>query len=362
MPAQPQEIDPQKAALLAAIAQQGSQGQQAFQAEAARRQQAQKAAVQAISDQSKMTGTAGDAPKAFTQGLQAKSNALDSVYDQDAAMSQRSFDNSIAQTSASNAAYMDQAKAAIPIVNAQTAGTVAQIRAEQEAAAAERRFQEEQRAFDAEQQRLDAIEAGLERADAADARAWEKQQRDGTADEEVQATKQDGLVLRAGAYDPIFGSAFQSIVDNYNPNGGYKEAVLIADRAIAEAKAAAEEVKPGSSKSFDEGKKRKLLRDLYAFYNVDTGKTAPSDTQAFGDLMRTEGLDPKRVPGYMSESDKANAAKEKAAKTLEQRALGEFRRYIAAGKKNKRKSTPKRAGKRDRNGRLPGHPAYEAGT
>lgn len=82
MPAQPQEIDPQKAALLAAIAQQGSQGQVAFQAEANRRQQAQKAAVDAVSAQSKMSGSAGAAPQAFTQELQAKNAALGSVYDQ----------------------------------------------------------------------------------------------------------------------------------------------------------------------------------------------------------------------------------------------------------------------------------------
>ena len=305
MPAQPQEIDPQKAALLAAIAQQGSQGQVAFQAEAARRQQAQQAAVSAIADQSKMSGSAGNAPKAFTQGLQAQSNALGSVYDQDAMMSQRSFNNSIAQTAASNAAYMDQAKAAVPIVNAQTAGTVAQIRAEQEAAAAERAFQEKQRADDAEQARLDAIEAGKDRAAAEEQRQYDREQRDGTADEEVQAEKQDKVVLNARAYDPIFGNIFNSIVSDFNPNGGYKEAVIIADRAIQQEKMLAEREKAGSSASFDEGKKRKLLRDLYSYYNVDTGKTAPKDTQAFGELMRSEGLDPKRIPGYMPESGKA---------------------------------------------------------
>jgi len=298
MPAQPQEIDPQKAALLAAIAQQGSQGQVAFQAEAARRQQAQQAAVQAISNQSKMTGTAGDAPKEFTQGLQAKSNALGSVYAQDAAMSQQSFNNSIAQTSASNAAYMDQAKAAIPIANAQTAGVVAQIRAEQEAAAAERAFQEKQRAADAEQARLDAIEAAKDRAFAEEQRQWEREDRDNGTDDSALAEKQDKVVLKAKAYDPIFGNIFNSIVNDLNPNGGYKEAAIIADRAIQQEKMIAENEKPGSSKSFDDGKKRKLLRDLYAFYNVDTGKTAPKDPQAFGELMRTEGLDPRRIPGY----------------------------------------------------------------
>jgi hypothetical protein len=363
MPAQPQEIDQQKAALLAAIAQQGSQGQVAFQAEAARRQQAQQAAVQAISNQSKMTGTAGDAPKEFTQGLQAKSNALGSVYAQDAAMSQQSFNNSIAQTSASNAAYMDQAKAAVPIVNAQTAGTVAQIRAEQEAAAAERAFQEKQRAFDAEQARIDAIEAAKDRAFAEEQRQWEREDRNGVTNDQQTADDQAGTVVRARAKDPLVGMTLDNLVKD-SPD--FRTAVLGIDSYASDVISNAADPE-AARKMWTGDKKEALIRSLYDFYDQGDGKSAPKDTQGLGDYMRTQNLDPdNRLPGYISKREKEDIAKVKAASTLEQRALGEFRKYIAAGRKGKNraggKSTPRRPGNRDRNGRLPGHPAYEAGT
>lgn len=337
MPAQPQEIDQQKAALLAAIAQQGSQGQVAFQAEAARRKQAQQAAVNAIASQSQMSGSAGAAPKAFTQELQAQSNALGSVYDQDAAMSQNSFNNSIAQTSASNAAYMDQAKAAIPIVNAQTAGTVAQIRAEQEAAAAERAFQEKQRAADAEQARIDAIEAEKERAFAEEQRQWEREDRNTASGDEQAAQDQKDTIFKASSKDPVVGEVVAQIADS--GVGDFRSAVQGVDSVLNTVLANNPDVK------WDRLKKAEIIKSLYDFYDQGDGKSAPKDVQSLGDYLRTQRIDPAlHLPGYISKREAADIAKEKAAKTLEQRALGEFRKYIAAGRKGKKSRTNSRRG------------------
>lgn len=367
MTAQPQEIDPQKAALLAAIAQQGSQGQVAFQAEASRRQQAQQAAVNAIADQSKMSGSAGNAPKAFTQGLQAQSNALGSVYDQDAMMSQRSFDNSIAQTSASNAAYMDQAKAAIPIVNAQTAGTVAQIRAEQEAAAAERRFQEEQRAFDAEQARIDAIEAAKDRAFAEEQRQWEREDRNLGSEDERAAQAQTDTVFKASSKDPVVGEVVAQIADS--GVGNFRSAVQGVDSVLNSVLTAQVENDPNFK--WDRKKKAEIVKSLYDFFDQGDGKSAPKDIQALGDYLRTQKIDPgKHLPGYITEREAAKVkAVEREAKKAQDatylKAITGLRSYTDKRKKGKtsgRRIPKSSGGERDRNGRLPGHPAYEAGT
>lgn len=338
MPAQPQEIDPQKAALLAAIAQQGSQGQVAFQAEAARRQQAQQAAVQAISNQSQMSGSAGAAPKAFTQELQAKSNALGSVYDQDAAMSQNSFNNSIAQTSASNAAYMDQAKAAIPIVNAQTAGTVAQIRAEQEAAAAERAYQ-------AEQRRIDAIEAEKERAFAEEQRQWEREDRNLGTKEEQDVEDQLNTVFAANAKDPVVGAVVAKIADSGVTK--FPLAVKGIDNTLAQV------LRDNEIEDWDRKKKAEIIRSLYDLYDVGDGKGAPKDIQALGDAMREQGVDPDtRLPGYISKREAADIARakavERAAKGSQQetylRALAGLRSYTDKRKRAPKNRTNKRRG------------------
>ncbi len=298
MPAQTQEIDQQKAALLAAIAQQGQQGQEAFAAEAARRQAQQQAAVQAVSAQSKMSG-GPSAPKEFTQSLQQKQNELGSIYAQDAAMSGQTFNNSIAQTSAANAAYMDQARAALPIVNAQTAGTVAQIRAEQQAA-------EQERAYQAEQRRIDAIEAEKDRTFAEQQRQWEREDRLLNLNEkdtsEEDAKIQAGVVARANAADPIIGAVINDLTAD-SPDfrtavvalDGYVKNVLNSDDTGA------------ARKAWNGDKKAKILQLLYKFYDPsDKGDSLSDDRQKMGDYLRSQNLDPtKHVPGYVSESDRA---------------------------------------------------------
>lgn len=349
MPAQPQEIDPQKAALLAAIAQQGSQGQVAFQAEAARRQQAQQAAVNATAAQSKMSGSAGAAPQAFTQELQAKNAALGNIYNQDSAMSQRSFDNSIAQTSASNAAYMNQAKAAVPIVNAQTAGTVAQIRADQEAAAAERAFQEKQRAADEEKARIDAIEAAKDRAFAEEQRQWAREDQTSSGNDQKTADAQAGTVIRARAKDPIIGATLDNLVKD-SPD--FRSAVLGID-AYAKDVIANSADPTAASKAWTGAKKEELIRSLYDFYDQGDGKAAPKGTQGLGDFMRTQNLDPdSRLPGYVSKREEKQIEKAKAvervAKQSQQemylKALAGLRSYTEKRKSPKRNRTSSRRG------------------
>lgn len=287
-----QEIDQQKAALLAAIAQQGSQGQVAFDAEAARRAAAQQAAVAAVNAQSNMTGAGGAAPAAFTAQLQGQTAALGDVYAQDAAMSNTAFKNSLAQTSASNAAYMDQARAALPVVQAQTAGTVAQIRAEQEAAAAERAYQ-------AEQRRIDAEEAQKER----DFAQWQRDQEtadatDATTDEE-DAVRVNSLLSRAAAKaDPVTAGVLGVI---HESELTFQEAVSYANSYVDQQK----DPDTGEFKSgFDEADRRDLFRYIYEYY---TGKKAPGGADSLGDAIADEGGDGSQVPGYVPPSERPDA-------------------------------------------------------
>src|SRR5574343_24749 len=350
MPAQPQEIDQQKAALLTAIAQQGQQGQQAFAAEAARRAAAQQAAVAAVTQQSKMTGAAGNAPKEFTQQLQQKQTDLGNIYAQDAAMSGQTFANSIAQTGAANAAYMDQARAAIPIVNAQTAGTVAQIRAEQQAAA-------EERAFQAEQRRIQAEEDAKDRAFAEQQRQWEIEDRNATADDEKTAQDQQGIVTRANASDPVVGSVVDALTKDA-PD--FRTAVVALDSYVKQALAGDETGAARKSWEASGGeKKREILRLLYRYYDpADKGGGLPNDPQEIGKFLRSQHLDPKRhVPGYMYDEDilKQEAIEQKA-KEQERRNKENYRKAAAALRKLISEKRKKDSGKSRPQDYLPGLP------
>jgi hypothetical protein len=296
-----------------------------------------------------MSGSAGAAPKAFTQQLQAQSNALGSVYDQDAAMSQQSFNNSIAQTSASNAAYMDQARAAVPIANAQTAGVVAQIRAEQEAAAAERAFQEKQRAAEAEQARIDAIEAEKERAFAEEQRQWEREDRTtGTKDEQA-AQDQTDTIFKASSKDPVVGAVVAQIADS--GVGDFRSAVQGVDSVLNTILAAETENNPNFK--WDRKKKAEIIKSLYDFYDQGDGKSAPKDVQALGDYLRTQRIDPARhLPGYISKREAADIerakAVERAAKDSQQetylRAIAGLRSYASKRRRSQGDRTNSRRG------------------
>lgn len=292
MPAQPQEIDAQKAALLSAIAQQGSQGQAAFQAEQARRQAAQQAAVAAVAQRANMSGGMGStAGQTYSKGLQGQAADLGSVYAQDAALSQKSFANSIAQTSAANAAYMDQARAAVPVVNAQTAGIVAQIRAEQQAA-------REAAAADAEQRQLEREKMAFER----EQMQAEREARTQKSTDDATAEAQQSLLRRADrtASTTVSGLLGQAV----DKSETLADAVPYVQRLIRGLKvqqAEAEANGQGAAgpfgalnwkKDFDS---RDVLRYLYEFY---TGKKSPTNLGDFGAALQKEGVDPSLLPGY----------------------------------------------------------------
>jgi len=296
------EVDQQKMALLTAIAQQGSQGQQAFQAEAARRAAAQQAAVASVAGQSKMTGAAGNAPKAFTQQLQAKTAAQGDVYAQDAAMSGQAFNNSIAQTSASNAAYMDQAKAAVPVVQAQTAGLVAQIRAEQEAARAEREYEIERRRMEAEQAALDRPleqqERELRKREIELALA-ELDGEDGMTDEEKEehVKRIEGEAL---SKNPVVGRIVSTLLGTYEDfdlaAAGAEQAInaILKDEQSIKTKETGE----ADPKVWSAADRKEVYRKIYEAYNP--GKKAPDDPYELGNKFIEAGVDPRGVvPGYV---------------------------------------------------------------
>lgn len=303
MPAQPSEIDAQKAALTAAIAQQGSQGQQAYLAEEARRKAAQQAAVQQIAANAKMTGIAGPAPAEFTQSLQGQQRDLGSIYAQDAAMSQQTFNNSIANTQASNAAYMDAARAAVPVVNAQTAGTVARIRAEQEAErearAYEERMRQQEEEFAREERNVRRLELEVRRRELANESGQPTEEE--LADQEAKAQGFLARIANQGvAAREIAGQVVNDVPD-------FKTAVEVLD---SYARAYVQD-NPDRAAEWNDKVKREVLRSLYNIYNVDTGMTAPKMDDKFAEALIAQGVDPRaNFPGYMSPQDVVAARKE----------------------------------------------------
>jgi len=316
------EVDQQKMALLTAIAQQGSQGQQAFQAEAARRAAAQQAAVASVAGQSKMTGAAGAAPKAFTQQLQAKTAAQGDVYAQDAAMSNNAFNNSIAQTSASNAAYMDQAKAAVPVVQAQTAGLVAQIRAEQEAAKAERDYQIEQRRIEAEQAALDRPLEQQERElrQKEIELALKELEGEGGLSEEEIGSRQARVLESSATANPVVRDTLDKLTQFENFDLAVAAAPQLIDEII-KAYQVDEEGKPVADKKVWGAKDRtELYRRLYEYFNpAELGKVKDDPTE-LGNRYISQGVDPRPfLPGYVP-------ANKEGPKTIEKRGPAVTRR------------------------------------
>ena len=121
--------DQNKQALLNAITQQQGVGAQAYQNEANVQQQAHSAAVNQIAQQT--TG----APAGLYQQLAGEQNALQGIYNTDRSLAQGAFNAAMQGTRDLNAAYFNQARAAVPALRAQAEG---QVRLIQEQIAAER--------------------------------------------------------------------------------------------------------------------------------------------------------------------------------------------------------------------------------
>lgn len=297
------EINAQSRALTAAIAQNGSQGQIAFQAEQARRQAAQQAAVGSIANQSKMSGSAGNAPAAFTQQLQGQQAALGDVYAQDAAMSQASFNNSIAQTTAANQGYANAASAAVPVVQGQTAGIIAQIRERQQAEAADRAAAIEERKYQAEQRRLDAIEAEAER----EIRKLEMELKreelvgtNGMSDEELE-TDQNNILDRAeGVYNAKTKQGVGDAIRNASQGSSLKGSMDLLRGKVVRV------IGDDQRETFRELTPEELFdaqRYMYEFHNGDG--TSATSYEEFKQQVAEDGGDPDRVPAYYTDAAKA---------------------------------------------------------
>lgn len=299
------ELDPQKAALLSAIAQQGTQGKIAFDAEAQRRQQAQQAAQGAILARSNgMTGSAGGAPAALTNELQAKQAALGSIYAQDAAMSNQGFQNSLAQTAASNAAYMDQASAALPLLRQQTAGTVAQIRAEQE------------------QQRLDREQADKDRQAADEQRQWARedrlygQQEIQNADKEADvekwntaiAERQDGVIRDVNRELP---ESLASLISNaVDVSENVPEAIDYVNRKLSENYQAQQAGEEGPIPGYDRTSRQEIARRIYQFFTLNK---PPQDPDELDQALQAEGISLSDVDPRYTPKKKKGTSKSKAS-------------------------------------------------
>jgi hypothetical protein len=223
---------------------------------------------------------------------------------------------------------------------------VAQIRAEQEAAAAERAFQEKQRAAEAEQARIDAIEAAKDRAFAEEQRQWEREDRNTVTEDDRTAEEQAGTVIRARAKDPLVGATLNNLVKD-SPD--FRSAVVGIDSYVNDV--ISNSADPDAArKAWTGDKKRELIRSLYDFYDQGDGKSAPKDIQELGDYLRSQDLDPDtRLPGYISKRDAEKAkAVERAAKASQQetylRAIAGLRSYAAKRRRSQGDRTNPRRG------------------
>ena len=283
MSATQDEVNKQRAALLTAVAQQGTAGKTAYEAEAARQAEAAKAAAAAVSGS--VHGTAMGVPPALLAQIAAQNAAQQSVYAQDNKMASTNYNNSLAQTSMSNAAYMDQARAAVPVVEAQTRGTIAQIRAQQE----EQRLQREEAAKErAYNERMRAL--GLQEKQAAEHGDAQKYLQD------MQAAGRESIGKRIQREAGDLVPAISSIVGMSDTLGQ----AVIAARELMRKQAMAYNADKKHKDKFSEGEIRastnKVMRYLYLYY---TGKDPEwHDAQTFGMQLHNFNVNPRHVYGY----------------------------------------------------------------
>lgn len=237
LPGAEQQVDAQKAALLSAIAQQGTIGQQAYTANA-QAQGAQHTASNNDVNASVAPGVGLGVPTAVSQALSGMVGGVYGTYAHDNSMANQSYAAAQNATNNSNAAYMDQVKAGIPIVRSQTEGTLAQIRADQEEKRQQREYEAQQRAYEEQQRQIAAQQDAEDRAAAIAQRneeeAWAREQH-GWDVEDRNATK-------GTPDDPMYQKFMQGLADqqnktytdmNVNATDGVKE-VLASSGGVIE--------------------------------------------------------------------------------------------------------------------------------
>lgn len=275
MSATQDEVNKQRAALLTAIATQGSAGKTAYEAEQARQAEYAKAAAASLSSVAAGPGTAP--PAAFLAQLRAEAAAQQGVYAQDNKMAQTNYNNSIAQTAMSNAAYMDQARAAVPVVEAQTAGQIAQIRAQQEEQRLAREEAAKERAYN---ERMRAL--GLQEQTQGDNAEAQRYLRD------MQEQGRESIFKRAQREaGPDVSDALSKVLSSSETLGQAVKYLRSNDFTDEEDK-----VLPNNRALTN-----KAIRYLYLYF---TGKEPNwQDAQAFGLQLRKENVNPRHVYGYI---------------------------------------------------------------
>ena len=291
------EIDAQKAALVQAIAQQGTDGKVAFEAEQARRAEAAKAAAAAVVERSQGTGTS--TPAALLAQIRAQDDAMNSVYQQDATMANTAFKRAGDLTTFANAAYMNQARAAVPVVEAQTAGQIAQIRAQQEEARRQREEAARERAYNERMRQMEM----------ADRQAAKQQEQQSGAEEFLQGAQADA---RKGFLDRIKASGnkdvYTAVKNIVSGARDFAEAMALANRYINA------EIAAGSLKQSERNRALgDVQRSIYGYY---IGESPSSDQQSFGYQVRKYGGNPEYVPGYRTAAERAATRRPTESSTL----------------------------------------------
>ncbi len=318
LPGVEQSVDASKQALLSAIAQQGQTGQAAFTAEAARQQAAHAAALAGIAAQGAGGPMRGfGAPAALTSGLQAQQTGLQNIYDMDRALSQQSYNNAFSTISQGNAAYMDQARAAVPALRAQTDGLVAQERARLEAERLqmeqarldaiareqERQFQREQMAFEREMMAQERAALGGHTQEEVDrfAAGLEKRQNEVYSDAFADDAWLSGADESGNKVDPLTGEPYAIPVSET-----LAEITSVApdlERALAIAGTYYEDG------DHTEGYNRLVDYLVQHYTGQGPAYRGEGATLKLASRLESLGIDPARVlPGYVPESERDDRA------------------------------------------------------
>lgn len=288
-------------ALLSVIAQQGAQGAQAFSAEQARQQQAHQDAVKQLSHSGAQTGPG--APSALISALNSQQGALQSVYDQDRAMSQGSYNNVFGGIRGANDAYFKQAAAAAPALRAQTEGMMAQERARLQAEREEREFQAQQRREQAVQDAADRAFAEEERAWQREQMAYDKEMLAGEKDEEKRIGYAKDVMAKAAETSMDFAEHLDVITSNQdNLPGALSVARQLYNQEVEAAKR--HELETGEPAEPIATWEEYVTHVTSAYTGKDIADDKDMDSVA--DSLFQAGLDPKEfLPGYATREDRA---------------------------------------------------------
>lgn len=297
-------MDASKAALLQAIAAKGAIGSQASQQQA----QAQQAAYKdALATNAGLTSSVGlGAPSGLLNKINADQTNFQNTYSMDTALAAGNFNNAINATSAANASYMDQARAAIPALREQTQAGLNQIAWEREMMRQEAEFERQRREAELEQMRQDAIDREAERM-------FQREEMDFAREERAhEKSMWERELERNGGLTPEQAEEFDTAIQERRaeiagevaqrgdgPAAAFDEitttqptfqgALVMARRLINEAVVNRDIPPTDRDDEF-----RGLVRHLFAFYNPLN--PTPSEDR-LPEVLSEVGIDPETVFG-----------------------------------------------------------------